>query len=69
MPPIQKQVRPALVTPGKAQRELIPHRNVQILVANMPDVRPLASILRSLSFRAVSPARFDRACSAGGKLD
>lgn len=26
-----------------------------ILVAIMPDVRPLASILRSLSFRAVSP--------------
>ncbi|GAA5957389.1 hypothetical protein JCM8115_006975 [Rhodotorula mucilaginosa] len=33
----------------------------QILVANMPDVRPLASILRSLSFRAQATLKIDEA--------
>ncbi|GAA5876398.1 hypothetical protein JCM3774_005320 [Rhodotorula dairenensis] len=39
----------------------MPRDEQQILVANMPDVRPLASILRSLSFRAQATLKIDEA--------
>ena len=54
MPPMQEQVRTLwFFLPPGAQKGTHCGLETQILIANMPDVRPLASILRSLSFRAV----------------
>lgn len=53
MPRDEQQVRRILLFDRWRLEDSLIGVSIQILVANMPDVRPLASILRSLSFRAV----------------